>query len=385
MPKTIQLHFEDKATLSDDGKTAISVRDGVLEYSGAEIGMEPADKIFTVLRTPATIANAAMRMQGIPVTNEHVSLSEPAPTEGGSVITAEMIDVKEDGIVTIAIKNKIKLSDQMLDVAKTNRELSLGYIADLVEHDEYDFEQKDIIPHHLAIVPSGRCGTMCSFIDRKPTPENQMKIKFIDANGVVNMKTIMEVMALLPEAIKTVPLDQLESIIPVLEELVSASREIIPQTEEAVTDPTAVNRITGEGMEDAEEVKEDVMIEDADEVVKEDVETKDAEDDEDEDDKKDFSDSTAFKDAVAAAVKTKTADTLKVIEKAKTFLADTYSFADKAPEKIMRDALKTQSSEKFEDAELSIAFKLLKQNADYKDFGDSKDGYDLEAIANKEM
>ena len=39
----------------------------------------------------------------------------------------------------------------------------------------------------------------------------------------------------------------------------------------------------------------------------------------------------------------------------------------------MRDALATQSTDKFEDSELPVAFKLLrKPNTDYSQFGDSK-------------
>lgn len=354
MLKTINLQFKDRATLDQDGKNAISVRDGVLEYMGAEIGMEPENKIFTVLRTPATIANAAMKMAGIPVTDEHVSLSKPAPSDGGRVVTAEMIDSDEDGIATIAIKNKLELSDQMIKITDNKRELSLGYFADLVEHDKYDFEQKNIVPHHLAIVDSGRCGSMCSFIDRKPNMENnKMKIKFIDAEGVVNMKTIMEVISLLPEAIKNVPMEKIQEMMPSLLELVEASKEIIPEVEEVVEEADEVTKVT-----DEDDSGDDKNVEVTDEEV-----------DEDEKDKKDFSDSKEFTDAVAKAAKLEAGKTLTIISKAKTFLDDRYSFDDKSNDQIMKDAIKTQSSDKFQDAELYTAFKLLKKFKDYGNFG----------------
>ena len=53
------LAFSDAVTYDGQMKAAISVRDGVLEYLGSELGMSPADKIFYVYRSPATIASAA--------------------------------------------------------------------------------------------------------------------------------------------------------------------------------------------------------------------------------------------------------------------------------------------------------------------------------------
>ena len=47
----------------------------------------------------------------------------------------------------------------MLDTLNAGKkELSLGYDARLIPSDKYDFEQRDIVPHHLAVVEAGRCG-----------------------------------------------------------------------------------------------------------------------------------------------------------------------------------------------------------------------------------
>ena len=85
---TAKLHrqFADIATYSDTERTAVSVRDGVLEYLGAELGLEPADHVFNVYRSPATIANAAYAMAGIPLTGNHVSLDGPAPSDGKTLL-----------------------------------------------------------------------------------------------------------------------------------------------------------------------------------------------------------------------------------------------------------------------------------------------------------
>jgi len=382
----MHLKFKDLATYDPSAKTAISVRDGVLEYLGAEIGMTPADKVFTIYRSPATIANAAMKMQGIAVTNEHIDLSSPAPKDGGTVTQSEMIDIVENGVATIAIKNKVKLSDELKETAQEKRELSLGYFADLVEHEVYDFEQKDIVPHHLAIVPAGRCGDMCSFIDRKPNvSEQDMKFKFIDEDGKIDLQTIVEVMTKLPEAIRKVPVEEVAKIMPMLQELIAASEGVMPEED-------------GDNESPAEEAVEEVVEEEAaeeqldEEADKEEITDEEAGEDSDEDKQGmkdaaiDFKDTQEFADAVKAAVDAETGKIVSVIEKARDFVDAGYVFADKDANQIMRDAIATKSKESFADAELPVAFKMLKKSVDkYITFGDKKVDTGLDSLYDKEL
>jgi len=102
-------------------------------------------------------------------------------------------------------------------------------------------------------------------------------------------------------------------------------------------------------------------------------EEKEKMDEEKEGDKENFADSSKFKDAVASAVKGEVKRYAEVVNKARNFVDADYDFADKSANQVMRDALATQSTDKFEDAELSVAFKLLrKANTDYSQFGDTK-------------
>ena len=344
------MKFKDIANFDFNERTVISMRSGVLEYLGSEIGMEPANKVFKVLRTPATIANAAARMSGIGVTDEHIDMDSPAPKDGGTVISSEAIDAHEvESDTTFAIKNTLQLSDNLNEIVKSKKELSLGYFGDLEEHDVYDFEQKNIIPHHLAIVESGRCGQMCSFVDRKPILEVEEMLKFIDANGKVNMQQIIDVITALPEAIKNVPVDQVAKIVPQLMLLIDASKQVAPDLED-----------TADEIETTDEEVEEVEIKDADEEVEEEKE------------KSNFADSTSFKDAVKIEAKKFADEAIKTIEKARTFLDDKYNFEGKETDQIKRDALATQSSEKFTDSELTVAFKLLSKNSKYSHFIDGK-------------
>lgn len=350
--------FRDAVTFNGEEKTAVSVRDGVLEYLGIEIGMHPQDKIFTIYRTPATIANAAMAMPGIPITDDHVSLDSAPPTSGGTVTSSRMITAADEKTsTTIAIENKIAIGDTLLPLIMSGkRELSLGYMADLVPHDVYDFEQKNIVPHHLAAVDRGRCGSMCSFIDKTPIVKgdpDMLKLHkaFSDENGTMNLQQIVELATALPEAIKSVPVDQLQELLPALQQIVEAAKSVAPEMVEEVAMP-----------EDKAET--------TDAVKDEEIEKKEP----------GFSDSDV-KRFTDEAIKAHT----DVITKARDFLDDDYVFTGKSTNQIMIDALAKDSGQKFSDSELPLAFKMLKKTeSNYKNFGDTKPD-DFDSLQDKEL
>ena len=361
MPATIHKQFSDLAVYSDTARTAVSVRDGVLEYLGAELGLEPLDRVYTVYRSPATIANAAYVMPGIPLTDGHVSMDGPAVESGSRVESSVVIDqVDEPTHSRLAVQNKLAVNESLQLLLRDKHQLSLGYEADLVPHSRWDFEQINIVPHHLAAVPAGRCGPLCSFIDRKPdTPlkplEGEIMPKihkaFSDAEGSVSLEQIVEIATALPEAIRKVPVDQLVKLMPAMQEIMSYAKE---QGAMPAEDPEM--EMEGEDMEmEGEEMKD----------------MKDMKDMEGE--KENFADSSKFKDAVASAVKGQVKIYAEVVNKARNFVDAEYDFSGKSAKTVMRDALATQSSEKFEDSILSAAFKLLrKSGSNYEKFGDTK-------------
>ena len=366
MAEKIHRQFADIATYSDTERTAVSIRDGVLEYLGTEIGLEPPDKVFAVYRSPATIANAAHAMKGIPLTGEHVSLDGPAPSDGGRVESSIVIDqVDEPTHSRLAVQNKLSVSDALQITLKEKRQLSLGYEADLVPHSKWDYEQINIVPHHLAAVSDGRCGPLCSFLDRKPEEKNMTKKEkaFFDAEGQVNLEQVVEIATALPEAIKKVPVDQLVKLMPAMQEIMAYAKE-----------QGAVEEAPAEGMEDEELTDEEAAAK------------KEAEGAEEDKPKEQFADSKAFKDAVASAVKGEVKRYAEVVTKARNFLDADYDFSGKSANRVMADSLSTQSTDKFEDSELPVAFKLLrKSNTDYSQFGDTKADTGLESRITKTL
>jgi len=360
--------FSDIATYDGELKSAVSVRDGVLEYLGSELQMEPGDKIFYVYRSPATIASAANLMPGIPVIDEHVEPGTEDQNASSSIISSSLIDAFDEAYdSTLAIRNSINIDHALgLAIESGKRELSLGYTGQLVPHHKYDFEQRDIVPTHLAVVDKGRCGSGCRFLDKKPKLEalmpNKYHAAFCDADGAASLSQIVEVAAALPEAIKSVPIDKLQGLMPALQEIMDIAKAVGVESEEMA--------------EVSEEVTAEVVDE---EMVAEDMEM----------DKKDMAatDSAAFKDAVKSAVASAVKNHAVAIDKARGFVAETYNFGDKSTVQIMRDTLATEhGSTAFTDAELPVAFKLLKKHASgYQNFGDHVADGSLTARLKKEM
>jgi hypothetical protein len=356
--------FTDKITYDSESRRIISMRDGVQKYYGAELGMEPVDKVFLIYRGPETVRAAAGEMTGLPMTDEHVSLDAVPQTVIGKVINARVQDfLDEETNTTVAVENKVNL-----DAPIDKREFSLGYHADLVPCDLYDFEQVDIIPHHLAVVDRGRCGRTCTFKDGEETMPKEISKAFLDANGEINMQQVLTLVNDLPEAIKTLPLKELQKLVPALTKAVElAAGEMATEAVSEVTEGE-------ETMASEEEppVETSVEVEDEKDMEKEKVETTDTE-------PVPVTDTAEFVDALAGATRTYA----EVVDKARNFLPETYSFGDKTATQIMADAVATQHKEKFNDSELSTAFKLLKKVASYQNFGDAKPG--LAALADKEI
>lgn len=386
-----KLKFSDAATYDDGMKTAISVRDGVLEYLGSEIGHEPPDKIFTVYRSPATIANLVAQMSGIPVIGDHVEPGTEEDDIESKVESATLIDSFDDELgSTLAIKNKLSLDPAMVaEIAGGKNQLSLGYTGQLVPHSKYDFEQIDLTPTHLAAVEAGRCGDGCRFMDRKPqlTPEANRPMKklhkaFLDAEGSLSLSQIVELAAGLPEAIKNVPADKLAELLPALQEIMAAATEagiepeaIVPEEEvEVLTDEESEKLIDEEVEklvdEEADASKEDVKVTDSmRRVIRAKAKAR-------------------FKDKMSSAITAAVKSHAAVLDKGRTILPENYSFADKSTAQVMRDALAVEhGSQKFSDSELSVAFKLLKKSGgEYQTFGDrSADDNSLSARLKKEQ
>ena len=339
-------HFFDAVTFDVEQKTAVSVRDGVLEYFGHELGLEPANKIFKVYRSPAQVARAAEKMAGLPLTDEHVEVGPKVKRSIGSVVSAEGIDFTDGEGAALAIKNRLEVKAENLPLLDKKRELSLGYEARLEPAIEYDFKQVDIVPHHLALVETGRCGSGCRFLDKSVKKES----------SEMDMAKMIEAVGKFTDEQK---------------------KEFLAKITDAPTAAQVVELLGKFKAEEIEEIKEQIqkLIDPAGKPKAKD-EDKDEDDKERVKDSKKVKDSAAlearFQDAVAKATAEQVASTLAIIDRARQFLPTDYKFADKSGNQIMRDAIATQhAGVRFEDAELPVAFKMLRQpeTKPFADFG----------------
>lgn len=371
MAEVLDGKFQDAITYDAKTKRAISVRDGTLEYYGHELGIEPHEKVFKVYRSPATIAQVSHLMKTLPLTDGHVDLDSAVIDPAGEIKDARVVDhYDQSSDSKLAIENDVIFTDgnKYNELSEKHKELSLGYKAELIECQDYDFEQRNIRPHHLAVIEHGRCGAACTFLDKKTVGEDMSKKqKFIDEDGNPNLEEIMKIAQALPEALKRVDIDTLKDVMPRLQEIVNKAQEGSQMPEE------------GQQQQDMDKKEED------------DMQDEKKPDDEMQDHHKDFADSQQFKDAVKSAVDDALVKHSKVVDKARHFVDSKYSFDGKSTKDIMIDALKTEYDDlsDFADEEISTAFKLLKKSkGNLENFGDQqnlKSFGKLDEIKDKEL
>lgn len=354
--------FADNVTFDNAAKTVVSVRDGVLFYSGIELNIEPFDKTFKVYRSEKTISELAPKLIGLPITDEHIDMDDRPYNVIGELISSEVVPYEnKEELATIAVKNKASLRDQaLLDV---KRDVSLGFFADLepAEDDKpYDFMQVNIEPHHLGLVEEGRCGDACKFKDGVT-----MKRKFHDEGGELNLEELSLIIADLPNFISKLDVDEAKDLAIALKEMrdrvFSEREEIKEEVVETEDEFEKTEEFTKkEEIEDSDLPEDELMDEDMEEEEKEVLKVK-------------YSDSKkflkTFRGYVDSKVKSGVKHYAEVVNKARNYLDDSYDFSKKTATQIMRDAVKTHHNEEFKDSELNIAFKMLKKNNRYQDFG----------------
>ena len=171
--------FTDKGTYDALTKTAVIMRDGVYTYLAGELpfvdfkdGIKPDTKL-RVYRSPESVRAAYERFKElgkVPVVFEHHA--EDLDLKDYSQGYGYDPELVEEGI-NVAIKCKLKLQDDSREAYEELgiREISCGWSGDFREaeheNDPYDYEQTFEEFNHIALVPEGRCGTLCSIKDQK--------------------------------------------------------------------------------------------------------------------------------------------------------------------------------------------------------------------------
>jgi len=348
------ISFEDKVEIHD-GKV-VSIRDGVMEYMGAEIGKEPLTKIFKVYRSPKEVERIASSIVGIPITDGHI---EPygeieESLKHGEVKTFSFVDAEENELnSTLAVQHDIKLDENMLQFIQDQKpESSLGYTGKLVPSEDYDFEQVDLVPHHLAVVTAGRCGKICKFKD------GEVK-NFLNEDGTLDLKAFVEAVKSAMEKAD----DSQKS------ELSKEFSDMFGKPEKVEVTDMEKEEMKAEAVE---EVKKDDEFMDSirDEAIKTFKDSDEYKEATSVDSVEAFKDSDGYRKAIEEEATLRA----NIVSKASPFLDKAYDFKDKSTCEIMADTLKAEFSDKsFTDEQVPVAFEMLevKNNAELKNFGDA--------------
>ncbi len=340
--------FRDKLTYDKEAKKVISVRDGYMTYLGAELGVEPADAEVRVYRSADTLKKLKDKMGKLSIKEDHI---DDNPTIG-EIQDSEILEYKEENTDTTLVMqhNVLIYKEAGILLESGTREVSLDYIAEIVQRDDGEYEQLNIEPKYLAIVDNGRCGEVCKFQDKEGTSmEKLTKVitaikdadKDDDKKADITLSDVSDIMAALPDAMQGMSIEKLKEVVPYLKEMMTVA--------EPVED------------EDYDEDKKDV--EDSDDDDKDDKDEKD-EKKSVKDEKKATADGiTLFdKDHLRKFVDSTIQERDGIIERARKFVDSTYVFGGKSNKDIITDVLKLEGEDvkDFKDSELEVAFKLLK-------------------------
>ena len=191
-------------------------KEGVFPYSGAQIGLEPPDKIFKVYRPAEELqkAETLKSFELVPFINEHAMLGDyGVPAESKGVLGVVGQNVKFNApYLTADIKifgNKMK---DLLERGKNN--ISAGYSFDLdntsgnFNGENYDCIQRNIKCNHIALVQEGRCGKDVRVLDKNDIIPDALPLNL--NSGDKNMQISSEELAKLVKNL-TERVDKLES------------------------------------------------------------------------------------------------------------------------------------------------------------------------------
>lgn len=193
------MKIQDQVIFDSLTKTAKIMRDGIYYYRASEVGdnsRSPSD-IVKVNRDKREVEKAFKRfleLQRLPLTINHpenfVDLKDENSFREG---VASEPSISQVGSYT-TLDCKIAMNDAASELYyKGIKQLSCGWTGNFrkVEGKDYDYEQEFVDFNHIAILPDGRAGSLCSIIDNNLTLIELMTVELETINKSVK-DTILE-------------------------------------------------------------------------------------------------------------------------------------------------------------------------------------------------
>jgi len=170
------IYFKDVASYDAKTKRVVLCRDGISEYQGHELGLTGDNKVYRVFKPKSFVdfVNKKINDLGaIPIfinhPNNFADLSDDLYYKKGGVGNTKANFIEDKNICEGEI---VAISEDVKDLLKKGREVSLGYRAYIKHSNDfaYDFIHDIYEVNHLAIAPDGvrgRCGSVCAVLDTK--------------------------------------------------------------------------------------------------------------------------------------------------------------------------------------------------------------------------
>ena len=148
----------------------VIARTGIQEYSPSEVPVEAKNgSIVQIYRSKEEVLkdSTIASFEGKPVTADHpqdfVTPENWNDLAMGFVKNARAVEDGDDGYI---VADLVITNQRAIEAVKGGlREVSCGYEADYIDKGDGTGEQTNIIGNHVALVPRGRCGSMCAIKD----------------------------------------------------------------------------------------------------------------------------------------------------------------------------------------------------------------------------
>lgn len=258
----------------------VLARSGVFEYNAIDFQPRmyndlPPDAVIRVYRSPETIAEAAPKFSGSPVTSDHPPVMLDALNtrkyQGGHINGDVFTEPDPDHPGEVRMVAGIVVTDATLIASvdtKRQEELSNGYYSryDFTpgvspNGEPFDCQQLAFRPNHVAIVEAGRNGYTCRVSDASDLPAVEAKpMSTVTINGVT-----YEASDQVCQAVATLQaqLAELQGKIPTEEDAAAAEAAAAAQQEEMaalkVELEDAQSMTTPEALDEAVEERQEVV------------------------------------------------------------------------------------------------------------------------------
>lgn len=188
----------------------IAARTGVYQYLSSELDLEGPERMVGVYRSPESVfsPDSMATYADKDVTNDHPSDLVNSETFRSHSV-GHVRSAAQDG-ENIVVDMIIKDQSAIDDINAGKAELSPGYLAEYVPVNgvdpygtPYEFEQRDIVINHVAVVEAARAGKQARIFDQKPKGATMTRKVVLDSKRNLSVTLDDDIAGVVESAIST--------------------------------------------------------------------------------------------------------------------------------------------------------------------------------------